>query len=222
MYAVVVVRISDGVELCLAPGAKLPEGRNFPHQLLNDVVQQYCRAPQFAVADTRSFEGDSYSVNVMTDDDLGFVLLASRTVSRSKGLETLQEVSNLFKRMFVENPENLAPAATLTFVKPAHDLLLRLGAAPVSSVPEGLQKVKQEIEEVKTLAMDNVHRAVQRGAKLDDIMEATDDLQFQAQGFHQHSREVYNQIWWNSMKGKLLVGGVASVFVILILFTFFY
>lgn len=221
LYAAVVVRISDGVELCCAPGAKLPEGRNFPHAVMNDVVQQYCQVPDFCVSDTRSFEGDTLSFHVMTEAELGFVLMAEKSLSRARGHEALTEVAQLFHRMFVESASRLTNESTLTFVMPAHDLLLRLGAAPAAH-DTGIRKVKQEIEEVKTIALDNVNRAVQRGAKLDDIMEATDDLQFQAQGFHQNSRNLYNQIWWNSMKGKMMLGGVATIFVLFILFTFFY
>lgn len=221
LYAAVVTRVSDGAELCLAPGCKLPEGKNFPHPLLNDIVQQFCRVPDFCVSDSRSFDGETFTFHVMTDTDIGFVLLAGKSLSRVKGHEALQEISQLFHRMFVESPNRLTNESTLSFVRPAHELLVRLSASPLQD-DSGLQKVKKEIEEVKTIAIDNVNRAVQRGARLDDILEATDDLQYQAQGFHQNSRQVYNQLWWNSMKGKLLMGGVATAFILIILFTFFY
>lgn len=234
LYAAVVIRISDGVELCYAPGAKLPEGRSIPSALVNNIEQQYCRAPQFAVADRISWENEDYSFCVLSDTDLSFVLLSSPSMNHARGHDILKEISELFYRLFVDTPANLTPVDTLTFVKPAHDLLMRLGATPLLSDSDSgrrsgrgeanpaLTRVKQEIEEVKNIAMDNVSRAVQRGAKLDDIMEATDDLQFQAQGFHQNTRNLYNQLWWNSMKGKVLLGGSACVFVLLILFTFFY
>lgn len=233
-YAVVVVRISDGVELCFVPGAKLPAGGSVPEAVITHIQQRYCKAQQFAVADRMQLEGKTYSFCVLNDNDLSFVLLISPDVNPGKGHEALKEISQLFYRMFVDAPANITPVDTLTFVKPAHDVLIRLGAAPLpgegnakdgtgrKEAAPGLHRVKQEIEEVKNLAMDNVSRAVQRGAKLDDIMEATDDLQFQAQGFHQNSRNVYNQMRWNSLKGKLVVGGVVSAFLLLILFTFFY
>lgn len=226
LFGVIVRRIADGVELCLAPGVKLPDGRAFPSQLVSEIAHQYASAPQFAVADTREYEGMMYSFYVITDDTLGFVLLTGSSVSRARGHRVLQEVSTLFYRMFVENPKNLSPTTTVNFVRPAHDLLLRLSVSSLGAdsdpQQQSLQKVKREIEEVKSIAIDNVNSAVQRGTKLDEIMEATDDLQFQAQGFHQNSRQVYNQIWWESMKGRLIVGGVACAFLLLILFTFFY
>lgn len=233
-YAAVVVRISDGVELCFVPGAKLPTGSNVLDAVVTHIQQRYCKVQQFAVADRTQFEGKTYSFCVLNDNDLSFTLLISPDVNPGKGHEALKEISQLFYRMFVDTPANITPVDTLTFVKPAHDVLIRLGAAQLpgeenakdgiskKETTPGLHRVKQEIEEVKNLAMDNVSRAVQRGAKLDDIMEATDDLQFQAQGFHQNSRNVYNQMRWNSLKGKLLVGGVVGAILFLILFTFFY
>lgn len=233
-YAVVVIRIADGVELSYVPGAKLPEGRSIPSNLVTDIEQQYCRAPQFAVADRVSWENETYGFCVLSDNDLSFALLASPNMNHAKGHDVLKEISRLFYRLFVDTPTQLTPVETLTFVKPAHDLLIRYGTSSLPGEENNgghsgrgeanpvLTRVKQEIEEVKNLAMDNVSRAVQRGAKLDDIMEATDDLQFQAQGFHQNSRNLYNQVWWNSVKGKLILGGIAGVFILLILFTFFY
>lgn len=228
-FAVAVIRFPPVEELCLAPGSRLEHDQQLPHAVITEMIETYCLQPHFTTCVPRDMNGVKYTFHVMTGQHLGYVLMAGGAVTATKGMEVLMEVSQLFERMFVEDTARLSPSDTLAFVKPAHDLLLRLASSSPSSsggaafgARDGLSKVKQEIEEVRVLAMDNVNRAVQRGAKIDDIMVATDDLQFQAQGFHQNSRDVYNHLWWSSMRGKLMVGGVAGFLILLILFTFFY
>lgn len=124
------------------------------------------------------------------------------------------------------------------FARPARDILVRLSRLDTSLSPTRggntnapgslsaptdakVKQVKLAVDEVKNIALDNVERVIQRGQRIDDIVQATDDLQFQAQGFQRNSRDLRNQLWWNSMKGKLLIGGVAVIFILLVLFTFF-
>lgn len=168
----------------------------------------------------------SLSFHVLTDDALGFAILGDQTISRRDGHAVLNETAALFRKMFVESPHQLTPRMVDVFTKPCRELLLRHsksgGGAGALAEDEKLHKVKSAVDEVKNLALDNVERALNRGGKIDDIVNQTDELQFQARGFQQSSRELRDQLWWNSMKGRLIVGGVAAAFVALVLFTFFY
>lgn len=223
-YGLVVVRLTDRLMLCKVPGAPT-SGFTIPGTAYAELASK-CTAPHFrtsaflnATSDADPTKEIELSYHVLTDDGLGYAVLGDRNIARRQGHALLDAVSEKFRQMFLEHPSTLTPKLVDSFAKPGHELLLQRSGG--STEEDKVKQVRQAVDEVKYLALDNVERAIQRGQRIDDIVQASDDLQFQAQGFQRSSRDLSNQLWWNSMKGKLLLGGVAVFFFLLVLFTFF-
>ncbi|EPY42662.1 vesicle-associated membrane protein 7 [Angomonas deanei] len=155
----------------------------------------------------------------MTDDTTGFAVLCGKSVSRREGQAALDDLSSLFRKMFVENVSKLTSSSVSVFSKPAKDLLLSSGNGPDSLAK--INEVKSAVDEAKGLAMDNVERLIQRDQKIDDIIHASEDLLYHSDGFGRNSRALSDQIWWNSMKGKIIIFGTAAVFLFMVFFVFF-
>ncbi|CCW62952.1 unnamed protein product [Phytomonas sp. EM1] len=224
LYGGVVVRISDRMILCKISGVPT-ENFSIPGTVWAEVVSK-CVAPHFRTSSFLNVTSDldptkevQLSYHITTDEALGFALICGKDVGRRHAQSTLDELTALFHKMFVEDTSKLTPRMADMFSKPARDVLVKMSSE--SGGEDKVRRVKQAVDEVKNLALDNVERVLQRGQKIDDIVQATEDLQYQAQGFQRSSRELRNQLWWNTMKGKLVVGGIAAVFILLVLFTFF-
>ncbi|RNE97547.1 vesicule-associated membrane protein [Trypanosoma conorhini] len=228
IYGGIVVRLSDRLMLCKAPGCPTSDFA-IPGVVWAEVVSK-CAAPNFRTTSFISLhsEGEEaataagpaqLSYHIMTDSELAFAILADKAVTRRQGHAALDEVAKTFRKMFVENVSKLNTKMVDVFVKPYRDLLLRMSE---SGEPEDkVRRVKLAVAEVKDLALDNVERVIQRGQRIDDIVQSTEDLQFQAQGFQRSSRDLRQQLWWNSIKGKLIIGGVAAFFIVIVMFVFF-
>ncbi|RNF08501.1 vesicule-associated membrane protein [Trypanosoma rangeli] len=231
IYGGVVVRLSDRLMLCKAPGCPTNDF-SIPGTVWAEVVSK-CAAPNFRTSSFISLQSEDaaataattaegptqLSYHIMTDSELAFAILADKAVARRQGHAALDEAAKTFRKMFVESVSKLNTKMVDVFVKPYRDLLLRMSG---SEEPEDkVRKVKIAVAEVKDLALDNVERVIQRGQRIDDIVQSTEDLQFQAQGFQRSSRDLRQQLWWNSMKGKLIIGGVAVFFIVIVMFVFF-
>lgn len=227
LYGAVVVRLVDRVMLSKTPGVP-SEGFTVPGTAWADLVSR-CSAPHFrtsaflnVTADRDPTQEVTLSYHIMTDDALGYGVIGAKAVSRREGHAALDELAALFKKMFVEPPAKLNPRLVDVFARPARELLIKLSSGASGDSGENkIRKVKLAVDEVKHLALDNVERVIQRGQRIDDIVQATDDLQFQAEGFQRSSRDLRNQMWWSSMQGKLLIAGVAAFMLLLVYFTFF-
>lgn len=227
IYGAVVVRLVDRVMLSKTPGVPT-DGFTIPNTAWADLVSR-CSAPHFrtsaflnVTADRDPTQEVSLSYHIMTDDALGYGVIGARSLSRREGHAALDELAALFKKMFVEPPMKLSPKLVDVFARPARDLLVKQSSgAPGDAGENKIKKVKLAVDEVKNMALDNVERAIQRGQRIDDIVQATDDLQFQAEGFQRNSRDLRNQMWWNSMKGRVMICGVGVFMLLLIYFTFF-
>ncbi|KAH9597734.1 Synaptobrevin [Trypanosoma melophagium] len=237
MYGGVVVRLADRMLLCKAPGYPTQD-ISIPATAWTELVSK-CSVPNFrgsafltldnnningaaalAAAPGGGMEGPvQLSYHILSDNELSFALLGGKDVSRRQGHAALDEVAKTFRKMFVENVSKLTTKSVDVFVKPYRDVMVRMSESGDSE--DKVQRVKKAVAEVKDLALDNVERVIQRGQRIDDIVQTTEDLQFQAQGFQRSSRDLRQQLWWNSVKGKLMFGGVAAFFIVIVMFVFF-
>ncbi|KAG4983060.1 hypothetical protein JHK87_027809 [Glycine soja] len=80
-----------------------------------------------------------------------------------------------------------------------------------------LAKVKAQVSKVKGVMMENIEKVLDRGEKIELLVDKTDNLRSQAQDFRTQGTKVKRKMWVQNMKMKLIVFGIA-VALILIMF----
>ena len=65
--------------------------------------------------------------------------------------------------------------------------------------------------------VENIDKVLERGERLEMLVDKTDNLRFQADRFQKQGRSLRNKMWWQNMKMKLIV---ISMIVIVILIIF--
>lgn len=78
---------------------------------------------------------------------------------------------------------------------------------------DALAKVQGELDEVKTVMLDNIERVLERGDKIELLVESTARLQTDAAAFRAQTRRVARRMWWNNTK-MFAVGWLICVFVL--------
>ena len=58
-----------------------------------------------------------------------------------------------------------------------------------------LSKVQNQIKDVKNVAMKNIEKVLERGEKIDLLVDKTDRMRNTAVKFHKTSRRLKNTIW---------------------------
>lgn len=79
-----------------------------------------------------------------------------------------------------------------------------------------LSKLKAQITEVKGIMMDNIEKVLDRGERIELLVDKSENLQFQADSFQRQGRQLRRKMWLQGLQMKLMVGG-AIIVVILIL-----
>lgn len=156
-------------------------------------------------------------VHVMTDDTTGYAIVSDHTVSRRDGHQIVDECSKQFKKMFPEGVASLAPKTTGSFVQQLEQIISKYSTP--GAMEDKVLKVKNAVNEVKTLALDNVEKVLERGSKIDDIVVQTDELQNSAAGFQSSARSLRSAMWWNNFKIHLAIAAGIALF-ILVLYLF--
>lgn len=191
--------------------------------LWSDAVTKAASPVAIAAGVVRSTHDSSdgrFTTFIFSDAVAGFGVAAvfAAGVSRRHGFLLCDSVGDLFKKMFVENIAQLTPAACHSMEAPMLELVQQFGDPLLSD--DRVSRVKKAVTEVKALALDNVERVLQRGERIETIVEATNELHQSAEGFHRSSETLRKKMWWNDMKGRLIIGGVCVAFLFFVYLIF--
>ncbi|KAK6914253.1 Longin domain [Dillenia turbinata] len=82
-----------------------------------------------------------------------------------------------------------------------------------------IAKVKAQVSEVKGVMMQNIEKVLDRGEKIELLVDKTENLRSQAQDFRQQGTKMKRKMWVQNMKIKLIVAGIIAALILLILMT---
>ena len=64
--------------------------------------------------------------------------------------------------------------------------------------------------------MQNIEKVLDRGEKLELLVDKTENLRYQADQFQKGGKALRNKMWWQNIKMKLLVGLILCVVIVII------
>lgn len=76
------------------------------------------------------------------------------------------------------------------------------------SHPDEVSKVvavQKKVDEVKGIMVENIERVLERGEKIELLVDKTDNLRFQADKFHKTGRALRTKMWWQNFKVQIIV-----------------
>ncbi|URE37577.1 vesicle-associated membrane protein [Musa troglodytarum] len=79
-----------------------------------------------------------------------------------------------------------------------------------------LAKVKAQVSEVKGVMMENIEKVLDRGEKIELLVDKTENLRSQAQDFRQQGTKMRRKMWLQNMKIKLIVLGIIIALILII------
>jgi hypothetical protein len=119
-----------------------------------------------------------------------------------------------FERMFPERAVALSAAQCDSFAPLLADGLVKFNATMATVAAEDggrVERVKRAVEDTKVTMLDNIDRALDRGAKIETIVEASADLSHNAETFQRHAHELERAMWWRNVRTKAIIAGVAAL-----------
>lgn len=77
-------------------------------------------------------------------------------------------------------------------------------------------EVQKKVDEVKGIMVENIERVLERGEKIELLVDKTDNLRFQADKFHKTGRSLRNKMWWQNFKVQIIVVLVVILIAVII------
>ncbi|KAK6933562.1 v-SNARE, coiled-coil homology domain [Dillenia turbinata] len=212
----------------------LAEHTSFSGNFSTIAVQCLQKLPSNSSKYTYSCEGHTF--NFLIDNGFVFLVVCDETVGRSVPFVFLERVKDDFKQHYAASIKN-AEAHPLGDEHDEDDELfedrfsiaynldrefgprLKEHMQYCMSHPEEiskLSKLKTQITEVKGIMMDNIEKVLDRGERIELLVDKTENLQFQADSFQRQGRQLRRKMWFQNLRIKIIVGGTILALIMVI------
>ncbi|KAF8061160.1 VAMP713 [Scenedesmus sp. PABB004] len=162
--------------------------------------------------DTRvSYAQDRHMFHVLVAQGLTFMCMAEEAAGRRIPFAFLEDVRAAF----------LAAHGDASAQAAAYELNGTFGAvlgqrmAFFSSDPaaDTIGRVRGEIMQVKDIMIENIEKVLDRGEKLDLLVDKTDLLQGEAFAFRREAKRARRVMWWKNVRLWFILGGVVAAII---------
>ncbi|KAK2563715.1 Thymocyte nuclear protein 1 [Acropora cervicornis] len=90
---------------------------------------------------------------------------------------------------------------------------MALFSDPFNDETDQISKVRRQVHEVQDVMTQNIEKVLERGEKLDVLIEKAEELDHGSQVFHAQSRRLHRKMWWQNQKMCLILTFVVLVII---------
>ncbi|PHT32784.1 hypothetical protein CQW23_29121 [Capsicum baccatum] len=164
-----------------------------------------------------SYNCDDHTFNFLSDNGFTYCVVATESSGREIPLAFLDRVKDDFSKKYGSGKAATAGPKSLN---KEFGSKLKEHMKYCCEHPEEiskLSKVKAQVSEVKGVMMENIEKVLDRGEKIELLVDKTDNLRSQAQDFRQQGTKIRRKLWYENMKIKLVVAAIILVLILIII-----
>eukprot|EP01065_Artemidia_motanka_P024760 TRINITY_DN29665_c0_g1_i1.p1 TRINITY_DN29665_c0_g1~~TRINITY_DN29665_c0_g1_i1.p1 ORF type:complete len:228 (+),score=71.74 TRINITY_DN29665_c0_g1_i1:87-770(+) len=214
IFCGIVARLTDSVVLSMGVH---PDHPKFDAKASSELLEKVRGRPSTRVSVPC---GGGNMAHYQTDDECVFGCVSSDSAQSQKATQGfLDELKKQFKKMYLEKVDTLTSAMCKDF----REQVMIPALVSHSKMYDGtakLRAISADLEHVKGNMAAAVDKVIERGDKIDAIVENCEELEGAADVFRRSARTVSRKMWWENQKTKLLIaaGAVGLILVIVVVF----
>jgi len=172
------------------------------------------KLPNDAQTHRKTFSYEDQAFNVWGDDNgLAFICTAGSDVSLKLCFSFLQELRKRFLEAYGQIYQT-APAGSLQdFSRVMKEKMEYSSSDPNADI---VKQTRGKIEEIQDQMKENIEKVIDRGEKIEILVDQTDQLQTQGAQFKTVATQVKRKMWWEDKK-RLCKICVCTIIVIIVL-----
>ncbi|XP_066359740.1 vesicle-associated membrane protein 721-like [Miscanthus floridulus] len=160
---------------------------------------------------------DGHTFNFLVSDGYAFCVVATESAGRQIPMAFLEMIKEDFNKRYAGGKAATATANSLTW---DFGPRLRDQMQYCTDHPEEvskLSKVKAQVDQVKSIMMENIDKAIDRGIQIDGLVTRTEQLHEGAADFRRDGARLRRKMWYQNMKMKLIVLGIIVALILIII-----
>lgn len=199
---------------CIARGTTVLCSNHAGPGLFGDTMQAMLGNISTSSDGKRTYTAHNNDFHCLVENGIIFVCVTESGISKQQPYSFLAEI----KRRFQGGPL-AARAMHAESGELDRDFNFVLSQQMKNSNKAGndsVSRLQSQVDEVKGVMTQNIEKVMERGDRLDDLMDKTEELEASAANFQQTSRKISRRYWWRNKKMTLILCGVGTVVVVII------
>lgn len=149
-----------------------------------------------------SYVYDQYVFHYIIENHIIYMCMCDDMEKRRIPFGFLEDIKQRFKATYGERAQTaIAFAMSEDFGRTMHKQMDFHNGSGADSFAQ----VNTKLDDVKNIMVQNIEMVLERGEKLELLVDKTDKLQSQAFKFEKSSKELKNAMWWRRVKLYLLI-----------------
>ena len=163
-----------------------------------------------------TFTCDGHTFNFLQEGEYTYLVVADEAYGRNIPFRFLEAVKNDFAAAWGVK----ALTAAAYSLNTAYGRKLKELMDYCEKTPERFDKVaavQKQVDEVKNVMIENIEKVLDRGEKIELLVDKTQSLRNSADTFHRQGKQLRRQMWMNNLKMKLAGGAGCLILFFLVL-----
>ncbi|EDO43738.1 predicted protein [Nematostella vectensis] len=160
-----------------------------------------------------TYVSGSYQFHVIVEDGLVYLCMADKEFGKKDPYAFLEEIKRRFSNSSLK--ARARTAQSFEFKRDFAQVLatqMALYSDPGRAGGDAINKVQREVDEVKDVMTKNIEKVLERGERIDILMDKAETLDNSAQTFQRHSSRLRKKMWWQNTRMCIIL-----IFVLLII-----
>ncbi|KAK3414764.1 hypothetical protein EUGRSUZ_H00084 [Eucalyptus grandis] len=164
-----------------------------------------------------TYNCDGHTFNYLVENGFTYCVVAAESAGRQIPIAFLERIKDDFNKRYGGGKATTAAANSLNreFGPKLKEHMQYCVDHPEEI--SKLAKVKAQVSEVKGVMMENIEKVLDRGEKIELLVDKTENLRSQAQDFKQQGTKIRRKMWLQNMKIKLIVLGIIVALILIII-----
>ncbi|TMW60741.1 hypothetical protein Poli38472_000783 [Pythium oligandrum] len=201
---------------CLVANKHCPlaEYSNGGDKKMNEIAQKLLKKLNYDESSFESVAFDSKTYSYRVEDEIVYVCVTNEAFGKSSAAIFLKHINRLFDDQF-----GIRGKMTKLKLDMNRDFAPTLKKQmEIYSSDKGAEKIealKKDLDAVKDSMQINIGKVLERGDKIELLVDKSDQLNSQSAAFAQSSRSLRRHLWWQNVKMMIAIGVLIVCFMLL-------
>jgi len=164
----------------------------------------------------KSYSYENYNFHYLVEGGVIYLCMASQDFTYRVSYNFLFDISNRFKNTYGSKIQTAGPLG----MNDTFSRVLKERIEFFSNDKGGddkISKVKGEIEDTKKVMVQNIDKVLERGSKIEELVDKTDTLQSHSHSFRNKGRQLRRNMWWKNCKLCCILLSIILIILIIVI-----
>ncbi|KAJ3110369.1 Vesicle-associated membrane protein [Phlyctochytrium bullatum] len=147
---------------------------------------------------------DRYLFHYIQQRGITYLCLTDDTFGRRIPFAFLEDISRRFESLYAERAQTAIAYGLNEFSRTIASQMEFYSSDPSS---DRLRQVQGDIDQVKDVMVSNIERVLERGERIEILVDKTDNLNQASFAFKKRSTALRRELWWKNSKLLVAIGG---------------